>query len=58
MHKNIHVYVSGESRNLQTEGAPIFAIIYTHHSWHFALEGSEGMLPRKIMKSKASNDTF
>ena len=40
-------------------GAPIFAIIYTHLSWHLYIpEGSGGMLPRKILKSEASNDTF
>ena len=39
--------------------APIFARIYTHHSWHlYALEGSVGMIPRKILKSKASNAAF
>ena len=33
--------------------------IYTHHSWHsYALEGSGGILPRKIVKSRSLNDAF
>ena len=46
-------------QQLTDGGCQIFEIIYTHHSWHsYALEVSEGMLPRKILKSKASNDAF
>ena len=38
-------------------GAPIFAIIYTQHIWNlYALEGSRGMLPQNVLKSKALND--
>ena len=40
-------------------GAPIFAIIYTHHSWHlYALEGSGGHAPPENFKYKASNNAF
>ena len=40
-------------------GAPIFARVYTHHSWHSdALVGSGGMLPLKILKSKVSNNAI
>ena len=56
---NASCYHSVADPGIDKRGAPLFAKIYTHHSWHsydsYALEGSGGMLPRKILKSKASN---
>ena len=43
-------------------GGTDFSKNYTHRSWHlsclYPLEGSGGMLPREIVKIRASNDSF
>ena len=50
---------SGGSRNYQTGGADLKKRSNTHHSWvRQPLEGSGGMLPRKILKISAQIWSF
>ena len=49
---------SGIDRRGGGGGSDICRNLYTPQLALYALEGSGGMLPRKILKSKASNDAF